>query len=100
MRNSYVHFSHLPHSPFTDDFASINQALRQEISFASYLSITTIIIPPPRLENREYLADYARAINGTLASSWHINVSHARPDVFREADLDLATIDLDPLTRR
>jgi len=52
------------------------QALRQEISFASYLSITTIIIPPPRLENREYLADYARAINGALASSWHINVSY------------------------
>lgn len=50
-------------------------ALRQEIAYASYLSITTIIIPPPKLENREYLADYARAINGALASSWHINVS-------------------------
>ncbi|GAA5858595.1 hypothetical protein JCM1840_001275 [Sporobolomyces johnsonii] len=54
-------------------------ALRQEISFASYLSITTIILPPPRLENREYLADYARAINGALASSWHINISIRLP---------------------
>ena len=51
-------------------------ALRQEIAYASYLSITTIVVPPPKLENREYLADYARAINGALASSWHINVSH------------------------
>ncbi|GAA5821276.1 hypothetical protein JCM11251_004548 [Rhodosporidiobolus azoricus] len=50
-------------------------ALRQEIAYASYLSITTIILPPPRLDNREYLADYARAINGALASSWHINIS-------------------------
>lgn len=50
-------------------------ALRQEIAYASYLSIATIILPPPKLENREFLADYARAINGALASSWHINVS-------------------------
>ncbi|GAA6058643.1 hypothetical protein JCM10212_004054 [Sporobolomyces blumeae] len=54
-------------------------ALRQEISFASYLSVATIILPPPRLENREYLADYARAINGALASSWHINISIRLP---------------------
>ncbi|GAA5967269.1 hypothetical protein JCM11641_000496 [Rhodosporidiobolus odoratus] len=54
-------------------------ALRQEISYASYLSIATIILPPPRLENREYLADYARAINGALASSWHINISIRMP---------------------
>jgi len=38
------------------------------------LSITSIVLPPPKLENRECLADYARAINGALASSWHINV--------------------------
>ncbi|GAA5898508.1 protein arginine N-methyltransferase [Sporobolomyces salmoneus] len=54
-------------------------ALRQEISYASYLSITTIILPPPRLENREYLADYARSINSALASSWHINISIRLP---------------------
>ncbi|ORY82328.1 PRMT5 arginine-N-methyltransferase-domain-containing protein [Leucosporidium creatinivorum] len=50
-------------------------ALRQEIAYASYLSLTTIILPPPRLENREYLADYARAVNSALASSWHIHIS-------------------------
>jgi hypothetical protein len=49
-------------------------ALRQEIAYASYLSIATIILPPPRLDNHEFLSDYARAINGALASSWHINV--------------------------
>ncbi|GAA5865700.1 hypothetical protein JCM3774_004971 [Rhodotorula dairenensis] len=54
-------------------------ALRQEIAYASYLSITTIVIPPPKLENREFLADYARAINGALASSWHINISIRLP---------------------
>ncbi|GAA5855509.1 hypothetical protein JCM8547_007863 [Rhodosporidiobolus lusitaniae] len=54
-------------------------ALRQEIAYGSYLSITTIILPPPRLENREFLADYARAINGALASSWHINISIRMP---------------------
>ncbi|GAA6004774.1 protein arginine N-methyltransferase [Rhodotorula paludigena] len=54
-------------------------ALRQEISYASYLSIATIVLPPPKLENREFLADYARAINGALASSWHINISIRLP---------------------
>ncbi|BGP38641.1 hypothetical protein JCM10450v2_002591 [Rhodotorula kratochvilovae] len=54
-------------------------ALRQEISYASYLSITSIVLPPPRLENRDFLADYARAINGALASSWHINISILLP---------------------
>ncbi|BGP06595.1 hypothetical protein JCM10049v2_002419 [Rhodotorula toruloides] len=54
-------------------------ALRQEIAYASYLSIATIILPPPKLENREFLADYARAINGALASSWHINISIRLP---------------------
>ncbi|SCV71268.1 BQ2448_2856 [Microbotryum intermedium] len=50
-------------------------ALRQEITYASYLSLTTIIVAPPRAEFADFLPDYARAINGALASSWHINVS-------------------------
>lgn len=52
----------------------VSQALRQEVAYASYLSLTTIILPPPRPENHQYLTDYARAVNGALASSWHINV--------------------------
>lgn len=52
-----------------------SQALRQEIQYASYLSLTTIILPPPKPENKDYLADYARAINTALAASWHIKVS-------------------------
>ncbi|GAA5836114.1 hypothetical protein JCM9279_002199 [Rhodotorula babjevae] len=63
-------------------------ALRQEISYASYLSITSIVLPPPKLENRECLADYARAINGALASSWHINISIRLPVAeYSEAEL-------------
>ncbi|KAI5477106.1 hypothetical protein MNV49_006834 [Pseudohyphozyma bogoriensis] len=54
-------------------------ALRQEISYASYLSLSTVIVPPPRVENQEYVADYARAINAALASSWHINISIRLP---------------------
>lgn len=64
------------------------QALRQEIAYASYLSLTTIILPPPRLENREYLADYARAVNAALASSWHI---HVTPNLFLLALSSLLT---------
>ncbi|SCZ98227.1 BZ3500_MvSof-1268-A1-R1_Chr3-2g06233 [Microbotryum saponariae] len=52
-------------------------ALRQEVTYASYLSLTTIIVAPPRAEFADFLPDYARAINGALASSWHINVSVA-----------------------
>ncbi|KAG8908002.1 methyltransferase protein [Tulasnella sp. 403] len=36
-------------------------ALRQELAYASYLNIATVILPPPR--NRQYAADYARAVN-------------------------------------
>lgn len=49
------------------------QALKQEVSFASYLHITTIILPPPR--NSRYLIDYARAVNSALTMSAYIHVS-------------------------
>lgn len=60
---------------FSNTESLCTQALRQEVVFASYLSLTTIVLPPPRLENREFVTDYARAVNGALASSWHIHVS-------------------------
>ncbi|KAF8625564.1 hypothetical protein AX15_005327 [Amanita polypyramis BW_CC] len=39
-------------------------ALRQEISYASYLNIQTVILPPPR--NRSHVASYARIVNSCL----------------------------------
>lgn len=45
-------------------------ALRQEVSYASHLGISTIILPPPSSDPacRPYLGDYARAIAGLLVS--------------------------------
>ncbi|KAG8885281.1 methyltransferase protein [Tulasnella sp. 331] len=37
-------------------------ALRQELAYASYLNLGTVILPAPR--NREHIADYARAVSG------------------------------------
>jgi protein arginine N-methyltransferase 5 len=42
-------------------------ALRQELAYASYLNMHTMILPPPR--NRAHVADYARAVNACLTSS-------------------------------
>ncbi|KAG9045040.1 methyltransferase protein [Tulasnella sp. UAMH 9824] len=42
-------------------------ALRQELAYASYLNVATVILPPPR--NRQHVTDYARAINGCFAST-------------------------------
>lgn len=39
-------------------------ALEQELAWASYLNIGTVILPPP--QHREYLASYARAVNAAL----------------------------------
>ncbi|EIW83976.1 PRMT5-domain-containing protein [Coniophora puteana RWD-64-598 SS2] len=39
-------------------------ALHQEIAYASYLNIQTVVLPPPR--NREHVASYARAVNECL----------------------------------
>ncbi|KAG8933251.1 methyltransferase protein [Tulasnella sp. 418] len=46
-------------------------ALRQELSYASYLNIASVILPPPR--NRQHAVDYARAINGCLNNSGILN---------------------------
>ncbi|CAG8606297.1 17274_t:CDS:2, partial [Acaulospora colombiana] len=42
-------------------------ALKQELSFASYLNLQSVILPPPR--NRQNVADYARAVNACLHST-------------------------------
>ncbi|KAG8954225.1 methyltransferase protein [Tulasnella sp. 424] len=42
-------------------------ALRQELAYASYLNLSTVVLPPPR--NRQHVSDYARAINGCFTNS-------------------------------
>lgn len=44
------------------------QALRQELAYASYLNLQTVILPPPR--NRDRVADYARAVNACLSITY------------------------------
>ncbi|KAG9005117.1 methyltransferase protein [Tulasnella sp. JGI-2019a] len=42
-------------------------ALRQELTYASYLNLGAVILPPPR--NRKHVADYARAISGCFSNT-------------------------------
>ena len=51
----------------------VYKALKQEVAYASYLSIHTLVLPPPR--NRKHIADYARAINAALDCSMYLQVS-------------------------
>jgi type II protein arginine methyltransferase len=44
------------------------QALRQELAYASYLNLQTVILPPPR--NRGHVADYARVVNACLSITY------------------------------
>src|SRR5258708_23558789 len=53
------------------------QALRQEVAYASYLNVQTVILPPPR--HRSHVASYARAINECLKSTPYINFSIRLP---------------------
>lgn len=53
------------------------KALRQEIAYASYLNIQTIILPPPR--NRPHVASYARIINACLTTTAFLNFSVRLP---------------------
>src|SRR5438445_10526861 len=48
-------------------------ALRQELSYATYLNISTGILPPPR--NREHVASYARTVNACLAKFQFVSLS-------------------------
>ncbi|KAG8812619.1 methyltransferase protein, partial [Serendipita sp. 399] len=54
------------------------KALKQELSFASYLNLQSVILPPPR--NRQYVADYGRAVNACLTStSSYLHISIRMP---------------------
>jgi len=52
-------------------------ALRQELSYAAYLNISTVILPPPR--NREHVASYARTVNACLAKFQFVSLSVRLP---------------------
>lgn len=52
-------------------------ALRQEVAYASYLNVPTIILPPPR--NRSQVASYARVINDCLKSVPYMQFSVRLP---------------------
>jgi protein arginine N-methyltransferase 5 len=52
-------------------------ALDQELSYAAYLNIYTVILPPPR--NREHVASYARTVNTCLNKFPYISLSVRLP---------------------
>lgn len=52
-------------------------ALDQELSYAAYLNIYTVILPPPR--NREHVASYARTVNTSLNKFPYISLSVRLP---------------------
>jgi protein arginine N-methyltransferase 5 len=52
-------------------------ALDQELSYAAYLNIFTIILSPPR--NREHVASYARAVSACLNKYPYISLSVRLP---------------------
>lgn len=53
------------------------QALQQEVTYASYLNINTVILPVPR--NRAHVASYARAVNACLEASSYTQLSIRLP---------------------
>jgi len=61
--------------PFTNGY--LRQALRQEVAYASYLNVPTIILPPPR--NRSQVASYARVINDCLKNVPYMQFSIRLP---------------------
>lgn len=56
-----------PFSFLTSLSLTPSQALRQELAHASYLNMSTVILPSPR--NRAHVADYARAVNACLMNT-------------------------------
>ncbi|KZT22367.1 PRMT5-domain-containing protein [Neolentinus lepideus HHB14362 ss-1] len=52
-------------------------ALQQELAYASYLNIQTVVLPPPR--NRAHVASYARAVNASLNSIPYMQLSVRLP---------------------
>ncbi|KAF9236733.1 PRMT5-domain-containing protein [Melanogaster broomeanus] len=63
----------------TDDWVRHDSgiALRQEVAYASYLNIHTIILPPPR--NRSHVASYGRIVNECLKSTPYMHISVRLP---------------------
>jgi len=53
------------------------KALQQELAYATYLNISTAILPPPR--NRDHVASYARIVNACLSKAPYINLSVRLP---------------------
>jgi type II protein arginine methyltransferase len=72
----------------------MHQALRQEIAYASYLNLQTMILPPPR--NRAHIASYARAINSALLSPGYMNfcirLPIYDPSIFRSVSADRSSV--------
>ncbi|KAF8149849.1 shk1 kinase-binding protein 1 [Crassisporium funariophilum] len=60
-------------------------ALQQELAYATYLNIHTVILPSPR--NRDHVASYARIVNSCLHKSPYLYLSVRlpiyNPDVFQ-----------------
>ncbi|KAF8656778.1 hypothetical protein AX16_002330 [Volvariella volvacea WC 439] len=52
-------------------------ALQQELSYASYLGVSTAILPSPR--NREHVASYARVVNACLEKTPFLQLSIRLP---------------------
>ncbi|PPQ67483.1 hypothetical protein CVT25_006024 [Psilocybe cyanescens] len=52
-------------------------ALKQELAYASYLNIHTVILPSPR--NRDHVASYARIVNSCLTKFPYIYISIRLP---------------------
>ncbi|KIL64458.1 hypothetical protein M378DRAFT_11467 [Amanita muscaria Koide BX008] len=63
----------------TDDWVRHDAeiALRQEVSYASYLNIQNVILPPPR--NRSHVASYARIVSSCLRNTAFLNFSIRLP---------------------
>ena len=66
--------------PLPDDLLTqlpCAQALHQEVGYASYLNIPTVILPPPR--NRSHVASYGRIVNECLRDIPYMHFSVRLP---------------------
>ncbi|KAF8992848.1 PRMT5-domain-containing protein [Cyathus striatus] len=68
-------------------------ALRQELAYASYLNIQTVILPAPR--NRDHVASYARIVNTCLKNNPYVYFSVRlpiyNPSIFHQASTPLSS---------
>ncbi|KAJ7593057.1 PRMT5-domain-containing protein [Mycena floridula] len=54
-------------------------ALQQELSYAAYLNIGSVILPPPHVCNRAHIASYARIVNSVLENTPYVQISIRLP---------------------